>query len=266
MNRPVVAAVVFLVVGMLPRAADASPFVINVIGSQSSSGLRGGGPTQGLTNLTLDGPKLPSGGWRLVPPKRRVTADAGRREIDLSNLVAALTVPETVNLNLGSGDYLTVSGPVADSILIASPILGSPEVPPAKGAPTTAPPGDAPHAAPSHASDDSPQNTGPSVPTTSGVPDVVNTVTDPTPTPTPTQTLTPTPTPTETDDIISAVLPDLVEDIVSPVGEIHGDLLGDPPGGPSPIVALESVPEPGTLLLLASGIAVLAQRARRPRH
>jgi hypothetical protein len=258
MNRLAVAAAAILLVGVLPRDAHASPFVINVIGSQSSSGLSGGGPTQGLMNLTLDGPKLPSGGWRLVPTKRRVTADAGKREINLSNLAAALTVPETVNLNLGSGDYLTVSGPVADSILIASPILGVPEVPPAKGAPPIAPPGDAPHDAPGGTPGDSPQNTGPSVPDTSRVPDVVNTITDPSP--------TPTPPPTETDDIISVVLPDLVDDIVSPVGEIHGDLLGDPPGGPSPIVALESVPEPGTLLLLASGIAVLAQRARRPRH
>jgi hypothetical protein len=56
-----------------------------------------------------------------------------------------------------------------------------------------------------------------------------------------------------------------VKAIVSPVGEIHGDLLGQPAGS-SPVAALESVPEPGTLLLLTSGIAVLARRARRPRR
>jgi hypothetical protein len=61
---------------------------------------------------------------------------------------------------------------------------------------------------------------------------------------------------------IAAILPDIATGIVASTSEITGPLSGTDANGAS-VVAVDAVPEPGSLLLLGSGLAVGARLVRR---
>jgi hypothetical protein len=63
---------------------------------------------------------------------------------------------------------------------------------------------------------------------------------------------------------IGAILPEITTDIVSSTGEITGPLSGNVANGSS-VVAADTVPEPRSLLLVGSGLAVGARLLRRRR-
>ena len=249
-----VAGVAFALVGACAERAEASPFMINLLVPEKSSGggSGGGGETPSFGwgsgsaiaagSLSLPTSPSVSGSWYVAGAPTAIQTTP--------KLVPASGGPvaETVSLSLGSGDYLTVSGAVADSIFGASS-----STPVATGGAAGTSSSDISTASvvngiagASDAVVGSGSSSGlPESPAGGGSPGVGITTVLP--------------------DLAADVVPGLVDGIVSPVGGTATEGGSSLTSGLSPVAAVEN-PEPASLLLLASGLALIARRVRRPKR
>jgi len=252
-----------VVVGLPASNADASPFVITLLGSGGSGGQSDDG------NASVDG-KVGSSDYDASDADRLGLSVRGRRTTatwpafgfsggalslipSIKRALAAADVfGPTAFLDLGDGEYLAVSSDVADSI--------------ARGVSVDSSPADG--------------HTGagqvPSVPSSQALtPTVSNDVTvrgddgrsglrlgpdDPA------GPLSPASNGAWANDMIAGVLTDVSSGLVSSPPEAGFSLVEAAAKGLAPAAeAPAHAPEPATLILLASALAIAARRLRRPR-
>jgi hypothetical protein len=255
----VVAAVALLGLAASPPSAEASAFAIHLTAESDGGGELHGAPPPStafefgglsmsrripplrLGDLTEDlgGPPLGSIATapttvaatiqQIITEAKSVAGPASSISRALGSPMGGVQVGDRIaNLNLGNGEYLTVSETVGQSLIINTP----------SGSQSTDGGGDVNGA------------TVPSEVATVGVlPDV---------------TTAPGNGPNNSPSVVSdALLPDLLGGIISSPDD-PDETTGSLPGtGIGPSQELASAPEPGSLILLGSGLAVAAQWLRR---
>jgi len=278
-RRGVLVLLACAIFGVVPRA-EASPFLLNLVSSDSSDGGYAGGggdhgarlglrvrtpempgpvfiyngaALPGLAKSTVSTPALSTSALATISlieaPKSSYRAGVGS-VAEVGSVVSAGRGSVT-QLDLGDGTNLSVSDTVRAALADAlSPASGD------AAASSPATPSVANDVKNPNAADVSGNNSTGSNGPSSGYNSV---------SPLPDRTASPLPDSTASgvaDETVKAILADLSSGIVSPVGEETQRAAGDL----APVENLVQNPEPATLVLLASALALTAGRLRRQRH